>query len=252
MRSRNSFIGKPNEYTPPAQQSRDRSKPPQQSRDRSKPPQQSRDRSKPPGLRLPKGSGSGGSVLVAVKTTDPNAIPGVTIRPVLRTPRAYMITFHGYGTRLHGSAAGSVHHSRTAYGTEVLPEMPRLAEFEHDHLSGVPYVMSYDDARTALEGVKTACKTRGWELIACHARTTHVHAVVHADIEPEAVLNPMKAYASRRLNRIHPEDRGRRRWSRHGSTRYLWEPEDVEAAINYVLYEQGEPIAVFQKDRESE
>ena len=162
-----------------------------------------------------------------------------------------MITFHGYGTRLHGSAAASVHHSGTAYGADMLPEMPRLAQFEHDHLSGPPFVMSYDDAHIALEGVKTACKMRGWDLIACHARTTHVHSVVHADIEPEAILNALKAYASRRLSKIHPEDRGRKRWSRHGSTRYLWDSDDVEAATRYVLYEQGEPIAVFQKDRDS-
>jgi REP element-mobilizing transposase RayT len=109
--------------------------------------------------------------------------------------------------------------------------------------------MSYEDAHIALEGVKTACETRGWDLIVCHARTTHVHSVVHASIEPEAILNALKAYASRRLNKIHPEDRGRKRWSRHGSTRYTWEPADLEAAIKYVLYEQGEPIAVFQKDR---
>jgi len=32
--------------------------------------------------------------------------------------------------------------------------------------------------------------------------------------------------------------------------RYLWKPEQVEAAIQYVVHEQGELMAVFeQKDR---
>jgi REP element-mobilizing transposase RayT len=165
-------------------------------------------------------------------------------------PLAYLITFHGYGTRLHGAAEGSVHHSRAVYGTDPLPEMPLLAEFEQEHLGGPPFIMSYADAHVALAGVKAACARRRWDLIACHARTTHVHSVVHGEIEPEAIMDAMKAYATRRLNKTHPEDLARRRWSRHGSTKYLWEPEDVEAAIEYVLHEQGEPIAVFQKDRD--
>jgi hypothetical protein len=32
---------------------------------------------------------------------------------------------------------------------------------------------------------------------------------------------------------------------RHGSTRRLWRERDVEAAIRYVIDEQGEPMAVF-------
>ena len=40
--------------------------------------------------------------------------------------------------------------------------------------------------------------------------------------------------------------RDRRRWGRHGSTRYLWTREAVAAAIHYVVYEQGEGMAVFE------
>ena len=32
------------------------------------------------------------------------------------------------------------------------------------------------------------------------------------------------------------------RWARHGSKRYLWKEAAVEAAINYVVNEQGLPI----------
>ena len=35
-------------------------------------------------------------------------------------------------------------------------------------------------------------------------------------------------------------------WARHGSTRYLWKEAEVEAAIQYVVNEQGLPIAVFK------
>ena len=54
----------------------------------------------------------------------------------------------------------------------------------------------------------------------------------------------VKHYASRTLNRQSGERR--RRWTSHGSTRWLWEPENVDRAINYVLYQQGTPMAVHR------
>ena len=41
------------------------------------------------------------------------------------------------------------------------------------------------------------------------------------------------------------EDRGRKRWSRQGSKRYLWLPRDLDAAVHYVVYEQGKPMEVY-------
>ena len=42
------------------------------------------------------------------------------------------------------------------------------------------------------------------------------------------------------------EEPDRRRWARHGSTRWLWEREHASAAIRYVVDPQGEAMAVFQ------
>jgi hypothetical protein len=73
-----------------------------------------------------------------------------------------------------------------------------------------------------------------------------VHTVVQAEVPPERVMNDFKAYASRRLNRMRLDEPDRRRWARHGSTRFLWEPEDVLAAIQYVVDEQGDAMSVFE------
>ena len=43
-----------------------------------------------------------------------------------------------------------------------------------------------------------------------------------------------------------------KRWTRHGSTRYLWRVEDVEMAIRYTVDEQGEPMEVFEDGSESD
>ncbi len=58
----------------------------------------------------------------------------------------------------------------------------------------------------------------------------------------------LKAYASRSLAEQGFDPPDRRRWARHGSTRYLWTAERVEAAIQYVVQEQGEPMAVFEDE----
>ncbi len=38
---------------------------------------------------------------------------------------------------------------------------------------------------------------------------------------------------------------GRRRWTSHGSTEYLWREEDVDSVIEYVVERQGEKMAVY-------
>ena len=45
-------------------------------------------------------------------------------------------------------------------------------------------------------------------------------------------------------------DRGRRSmiWARHGSTRYLWKTKDVAAAIEYVVWGQGEAMEVWRRE----
>jgi REP element-mobilizing transposase RayT len=76
---------------------------------------------------------------------------------------------------------------------------------------------------------------------------THVHVVVEAESLPEKVMNDFKTNASRTLNEIGIDALNRKRWARHGSTRYLWKPNDVSAAMHYVTSDQGEPMSVFER-----
>jgi len=77
-------------------------------------------------------------------------------------------------------------------------------------------------------------------------RSNHVHAVVEAEVQPERVMNDFKAYASRRLNRISLDQPNRKRCARHGSTRWLWKPQHVSAAIQYVVDDQGRSMSAFE------
>jgi REP element-mobilizing transposase RayT len=82
-------------------------------------------------------------------------------------------------------------------------------------------------------------------LVAAHVRPSHVHAVLEADRDPDHVMTALKAYASRTLNALRLDEPGRRRWARHGSTRYLWTASEITAATHYVLNNQGQGLAVY-------
>jgi REP element-mobilizing transposase RayT len=84
------------------------------------------------------------------------------------------------------------------------------------------------------------------DLFAAHVRTNHVHAILEAGDKPEKVMNTLKSYASRRLNESGVDEQGRKRWTRHGSTKWLWNRESINAAIRYVIDGQGDPVEVFE------
>jgi REP element-mobilizing transposase RayT len=75
---------------------------------------------------------------------------------------------------------------------------------------------------------------RGWELLALNVRTTHVHVVVSASLDPESVMGQYKAWASRRLREAGMLAARTKVWTPHGSTKYLWDIEDTREAVHYV------------------
>ena len=87
------------------------------------------------------------------------------------------------------------------------------------------YLLDAASRDVVLKALRAVCVHRGWDLLAAHVRTNHVHAVVCADAEAQRVMVDFKAYASRALTEAGLGGRRRKRWSRHGSTRYLWKRE---------------------------
>ena len=108
------------------------------------------------------------------------------------------------------------------------------------------YAMDQGRREAVLASLREPCSERHWSLLAAHVRTNHVHLVVEAEARPARVMNDLKSYASRCLNRLGLDGPSRKRWARRGSTRWLWKPENVPAAVRYVIDGQGEPVAVFE------
>jgi REP element-mobilizing transposase RayT len=158
----------------------------------------------------------------------------------------YLITFACYGCHLHGNTAGSVDRGHNVPGTPILEEDLTRAAFEEQRMGQPPYHLDRIRRDAVLEAIQGVCTNRGWNLRAAHVRSNHVHTVVEAEVPPERIMNDFKAYASRHLNRMHLEGPGRKRWARHGSTRWLWKPQHISAAIQYVVAEQGDAMGVFE------
>jgi REP element-mobilizing transposase RayT len=109
-------------------------------------------------------------------------------------------------------------------------------------LEPIDWTVSY------LREMREACARRGWELLAAHVRSDHVNTVVRSHDSAEEVMLAFKSYASRALNNGGIDPVERKRWTRHGSTRHLWTPDQVRRAILYVISGQGETLEVFFRE----
>ncbi len=161
---------------------------------------------------------------------------------------AYFITFTTYGTRLHGSAKGSVDDEHNVYGTPFLEADSESEQRSRQAMKQPAYVMSAAERDIVCRAMVALAAERGWELLAAHMRSNHVHVVVRAERDPERLMSDLKGRASRDLTRAGFDDAERRRWTRHGSTRHLFREEQVEDAIHYALDEQGERMAWYVRE----
>ncbi|MGH9621891.1 MAG: transposase [Bryobacteraceae bacterium] len=157
----------------------------------------------------------------------------------------FLITWVCYGTWLPGRA-GAVPRTQNAFGAPLPEADTRLEQCSRRRMPQQPYRLDAIRRQIVLRSLLDVCSCRGWTLWAVHVRTNHVHIVVTVSCKPEQAMATMKAYSSRALNQCGLDTPDRDRWARHGSTQYLWTADAVERAIQYVVREQGECMAVFE------
>jgi REP element-mobilizing transposase RayT len=160
-------------------------------------------------------------------------------------PSTYLITFVCYGSWLPGQP-GAVPRGQNVFGTRLPEANANRERLARNRMRQQPYLLDAIRRKIVLRSLQEVCFYRHWSLMAAHVRTNHVHVVVTANQSAERVMNTFKAYASRGLNRMALDSVDCRRWARHGSTRHLWTREAVTAAVHYVVWEQGEAMAVFE------
>ncbi len=154
-------------------------------------------------------------------------------------PLAYFLTWHTYGTWLHGDDQGSVDREHAIYGEVFAPSSSARRAVARNRMQRPPVTLN-EVARTAVQdAVVEVCRYRDWRLLALHVRSTHIHSVVHAGVPVDKILCDFKAYATRRLRRNDCFEKTGKVWALHGSTRYLWQEEQVLAAVAYTVDRQG-------------
>ncbi len=145
---------------------------------------------------------------------------------------AYFITFHTYGSWLHGAERGSVDDQHNEYGTPFIVSDPQRLEKNRERMTQAMYLMDQPRREVVCDAIIAECRFRGWHLHALHVRSNHVHLVVTADTHPDFVMKSCKAHASKCLNRLGFDSPDHKRWSVHGSTRYLWSEDSVMKKFN--------------------
>jgi len=160
-------------------------------------------------------------------------------------PLAYFLTFSTYGTWLHGRDQGSVDRENNGYGAPFLTSDADRERLARESMQHDVYMLDEKRRFVVLETIKEVAHHRNWQLRAVHVRTNHVHVIVVADDSIEKIINDFKAWCSRRLKEALNESAALKRWTQHGSTRYLWNEDQLSEKIDYVLNQQGPPLALF-------
>ena len=157
----------------------------------------------------------------------------------------YLLTFNCYGTHVPGETWGWVERARGNHRGGYQDPSSGLIGYSLAVMKQQPYELNMPRARTVLEAILEVCRFRGWDLLAAHARTTHVHVVASGIPDPDRAILDFKSYSSRALSRQGFEAPDRKRWAGGGSTRTLATTDSIWRAINYVVDQQGEPMAVY-------
>jgi hypothetical protein len=111
----------------------------------------------------------------------------------------YLITFSCYGSHIHGDPQGSVDRSHNHYGAPLVAPHPERLAAELQLMDQSSYEMNDSRREAVLQAILERSHHRGWQLLAAHVRSNHVHVVLEGDDEPEVMMTQLKSAASRRL-----------------------------------------------------
>ena len=153
----------------------------------------------------------------------------------LGDPLAYLLTFRGYGTWLHGSEKGSVDRERNQYGAPLIQANAKFEQRRRSSMRQDEMIFSQEQRDHLAATTREVCTHRGWKIHALNVRTNHIHMVVSGGAAPEKMLGDLKRYGTRRLREHDLVEADRLVWSEHGSTKYLWDDKAVFEACDYVI-----------------
>ena len=154
-----------------------------------------------------------------------------------------LFTFTTYGTHLHGADTSSVSRNRRSWGSPTVPSNAAWQQQARRLMAEAEFTLDQEDRALVLKSVVDACAHRAWHLFCVHIPTNHVHAVLQTDLPADRTLIYLKGRATFVLKTRYPDRE--RFWTKHGSTRYLWNRASLRAAVDYVMNRQGTPMELW-------
>ncbi|MBD3345554.1 MAG: hypothetical protein GF401_10880 [Chitinivibrionales bacterium] len=150
-------------------------------------------------------------------------------------PVAYFITFRCYGTWLHGDKRGSMDRiSHNKPGIPLLPSSHARQRQERKQMKHPPVLFTPQQRLVVDRTIRSVVEYNRWLLHALRVMQDHVHVILTAGKNPELVMNSLKSWCTRRLREGGFIEETTKPWSRHGSTRYLWNEDELKKACLYV------------------
>jgi REP element-mobilizing transposase RayT len=149
-------------------------------------------------------------------------------------PLAFHITSGTYGTRLHGDERGTVDRSMNQYGDRIIGRIDEWERMERDRLNFEPRIFTIDQMITIEWLIPEVCIRGGWQLHSCAAGPDHVHNILTANADGEAVRKWLKRWLGQELAKIYPLQEGETFWAECGSVKWIWTQEYLLRAIKYV------------------
>jgi REP element-mobilizing transposase RayT len=150
---------------------------------------------------------------------------------------AYHLTWTTYATWFPGDERGWVNTKTRG----IQAPNARLQDEASALLEEEPVVLTQRQRAIVEKTIAEHCRIRGWILHAVNARSNHIHVVVTADKDADAVMDQFKAWCSRKLSDdaglTEPVayKAGRRRWFTEGGDKEIIDNESyLENAIHYV------------------
>lgn len=152
----------------------------------------------------------------------------------------YFLTWHTYGTWLHGDARGSVDALHNTPAAPLAPADPEREARMRRVLRHAPLLLDSSGRAIVQDVIRHHCSVRGWPLRAISVRSNHVHVVVSCppDVAPERAMEQCKAWATRRLREAGLISATQPAWVEHGSTRWIKTTESLTRAVAYVVEQQ--------------
>jgi REP element-mobilizing transposase RayT len=164
-------------------------------------------------------------------------------------PIAYHITFGTYGTRLHGDERGTVDRAMNEPGDPVIGADPAWWERERKKLKFEPVVLAAEEMRFAESVMPVVCERGGWAYHTGAAGPDHIHVLLSADAEGDAVRKWFKRWLGEALSARWKRPDGATWWAECGSVKWVWTSAYYRAVFRYVDGQRASGPAVPESER---